>query len=234
MKLVKILQSQGYGSRRECEITIRRKFVKVNDVVENNPKAEVNHLEAKVAVDGEIIEYYDRLVIALNKPAGYECSHKPQANKSLFDLFTDKMLNRKVEPAGRLDADTTGLLLLSDDGKLLHQLSSPKKKILKLYRVTVKHKIVDEFIELLKTGVVLRDDPTPVIADVVEKIDDTTVDLGITSGKYHQVKRMVAAAHNRVEGLHRLQIGELTLESLNIPEGEFEFLDEETIQGLLK
>jgi len=136
------------------------------------------------------------------------------------------------EPAGRLDEDTTGLLIMSDDGKLIHQLMSPKKEVMKIYRVTLKYSVSDELINLLRNGVVLHDDPVAVKAVLCEKVTENVIDLGITEGKYHQVKRMIAAASNRVEGLHRIQIGALNLDSLSIAEGTFIYLTEDQI-GLL-
>lgn len=234
MKLVKIIQSQGYGSRKECEVLIKKGRISCNGAIEKNPKADIDPVNSKITVNRQRLTYRERVVIALNKPAGYECSHKPQAHKPIFDLLTQQLLNRKVEPAGRLDADTTGLIILSDDGKLLHQLSSPKKEVLKIYRVTLKHNITDEFIAALNEGVVLRDETTPSKAELLEKVSENEIDLGISSGKYHQVKRMVAAAGNRVEKLHREQIGSLILKDLTIPEGQFLFLTEEQISEFLK
>lgn len=234
MKLMNLLQSQGYGSRRECEIMIKRAKVMVGEEVVKNPKLDINPQEERVLVDRQKVTYRERVVIALNKPAGYECTHNSQAHREVFDLLTDLLNNRKTEPAGRLDADTTGLLILSDDGKLLHQLTSPKKEVQKIYRVTAKHAISDEMLDQLKNGVVLRDDSTPVTASLVEKVEENVLDLGITSGRYHQVKRMIAAVGNRVEKLHRSHIGSLSLEELDVPEGQFTFLSEDQVEKLLK
>lgn len=234
MKLVKIIQSQGYGSRKECEGLIKKGRISCDGAIEKNPKADIDPINSKITVNRQRLIYRERVVIALNKPSGYECSHKPQAHKAIFELLTSQLINRKVEPAGRLDADTTGLIILSDDGKLLHQLSSPKKEVIKIYRVTLKHEAGEEFLNALNEGVLLRDETVPSKAEFLEQVSDNEIDLGISSGKYHQVKRMVAAAGNRVEKLHREQIGSLILKDLEIPEGQFLFLTEEQVSGLLK
>ncbi len=232
MKLLKLLQSQGIGSRKEIELLIKKGRVAVNGTVEKSEKADLDEKSVQIAVNGEPLIYRERIVIALHKPVGYECSHKPQNHQSVFNLLPKELLNRGAEPAGRLDEDTTGLLLFSDDGKLIHQLMSPKKEVIKVYRVTLKYPVTDELTALLRSGVVLHDDPIPVKAILCEKISDLVIDLGITEGKYHQVKRMVAAASNRVEGLHRIQIGSLNLDSLSIEEGTFIYLTEDQIVQL--
>lgn len=232
MKLVKIIQSQGYGSRKECEALIKKGRISCNGEVEKSPKAEVDPLNSKITVNRQRLVYRERVVIAMNKPAGYECSHKPQAHRAIFELLTSQLINRKVEPAGRLDADTTGLIILSDDGQLLHQLSSPKKEVMKTYRVTLKHDAEESFLTALREGVLLRDETVPSKAELLEQISPKEINLGITSGKYHQVKRMVSAAGNRVEKLHREQIGSLVLSDLEIPEGQFLFLTEEQVAEL--
>ena len=116
-----------------------------------------------------------------------------------------------VQAVGRLDQDTTGLLLLTDDGKFIHRMSSPKHHMPKVYEVTTKHEITAQQVEKLLSGVVLDDCPKPVQAAACEKVSDTHLKLTLTEGKYHQVKRMLAAVGNRVEGLHRSAIGNLQL-----------------------
>jgi 16S rRNA pseudouridine516 synthase len=116
-----------------------------------------------------------------------------------------------VQAVGRLDQDTTGLLLLTDDGKFIHRMSSPKHHMPKVYEVTTKHEITAQQVEKLLSGVVLDDSPKPVQAAACEKVSDTHLKLTLTEGKYHQVKRMLAAVGNRVEGLHRSAIGNLQL-----------------------
>jgi 16S rRNA pseudouridine516 synthase len=154
----------------------------------------------------------------LHKPTGTECSQKPSTWPSIYTLLPSPLRLRPqkaavqgVQAVGRLDQDTTGLLLLTDDGKFIHRMSSPKHHMPKVYEVTTKHDITLQQVEKLLAGVVLDDSPKPVKAAACEKVTDTHLKLTLTEGKYHQVKRMLAAVGNRVEGLHRSAIGNLQL-----------------------
>ena len=137
-----------------------------------------------------------------------------------------------VQAIGRLDQDTTGLILLSDDGQFIHRMSSPKKHVPKLYEVRMKHDVSAEQVERLLAGVVLDDDPVPVRAAACVQVDPTLVHMTLTEGKYHQVKRMIAAVGNRVEGLHRSKIGGLQLPA-DLAPGRWRWLDENDL-SLLK
>jgi 16S rRNA pseudouridine516 synthase len=154
----------------------------------------------------------------LHKPTGTECSQKPSTWPSIYTLLPSPLRLRPqkaavqgVQAVGRLDQDTTGLLLLTDDGKFIHRMSSPRHHMPKVYEVTTKHEITAQQVEKLLSGVVLDDSPKPVQAAACEKVSDTHLKLTLTEGKYHQVKRMLAAVGNRVEGLHRSAIGNLQL-----------------------
>ena len=147
----------------------------------------------------------------MNKPAGYECSQKPIHHPSIMQLLPPPLRCRGVQPVGRLDADTTGLLIFTDDGALLHRLTHPKRHVPKRYRVTCKHAPSDKMLEDLVVGVKLKDEKETLAADDIVRVDEYTIDMTITSGKYHQVKRMVAAAGNRVEALQRIAFGALRL-----------------------
>jgi 16S rRNA pseudouridine516 synthase len=136
-----------------------------------------------------------------------------------------------VQAVGRLDQDTTGLLLLSDDGQFIHRMSSPKKHVPKVYEVTAKHDVVPDQIERLLAGVVLDDDPKPVRAAACVQTGERCLHLTLTEGKYHQVKRTLAAVGNRVEGLHRLQIGGLVLPA-DLAPGQWRWLDAQDLAKL--
>ena len=135
-----------------------------------------------------------------------------------------------VQALGRLDQDTTGLLVLSDDGKFIHRLTSPKHHVTKVYDITTKHAVDAQQIDKLLAGVVLDDSPKPVAAFAAEQTGEYSLRLTLTEGKYHQVKRMLAAVSNRVEGLHRSQMGALTLDSL--PSGEWRWLTPQEVVAL--
>ena len=166
-------------------------------------------------VDGREWPYRERAVVMLNKPSGYECSLKPRHHPSVMSLLPTPLRLRGLQPIGRLDEDTTGLLLLTDDGELNHRLTSPKWHANKVYHVSCKHELADDVTARLLAGVVLDDDPQAVRALAVEPLrgeSGPAMRLTIGEGRYHQVKRMVAAVGNRVEALHRLQMGTLELE----------------------
>ena len=211
MKLAHILFSQGFGSRRECAAIILRGEVSIAGQVIDEPEAEFDTDGLVFSVAGEDWPYFEKARIVLNKPAGYECSQKPRHHPGVMSLLPGPLRVRGVQPVGRLDEDTTGLLLLTDDGALIHRLIHPRRHVAKVYEVKAKHPIAPEAVERLLAGVVLDDDPTPVRAVACELSGPDSLRLTLTEGKYHQVKRMVAAVGNRVEALHRSGFGALSL-----------------------
>ncbi|MDT8998142.1 RNA pseudouridine synthase [Paucibacter sp. APW11] len=227
MRLSQILFSQGFGSRRLCAGLIYNGEVSVNGDVIDDPDAEFDTSGFSFEVSGKTWPFYDKALILLNKPSGYECSQKPKHHPSVMNLLPAPLRERNVQPVGRLDEDTTGLLLLTDDGTLIHKLTSPKHHVPKVYEARCKHPVTAEMVKALTDGVELhepelrRPDPSgkprpprpPELAraEAAEAFDSHGLRLTLTEGKYHQVKRMVAAAGNRVEALHRPQFGALRL-----------------------
>ena len=220
MQLHEILFSQGFGTRRVCAGLIQQGFVAVAGAPCTDRAMEFVADGLRFNVQGVDWQYHEKAYLMLHKPAGYECSQKPSTYPSIYTLLPAPIRQRGggaaagVQAVGRLDQDTTGLLLLSDDGKFIHRMSSPKHHVPKVYQVTAKHEVDDKQVQKLLSGVVLDDDPKPVRAAACVKTGDNTLSLTLTEGKYHQVKRMIAAVGNRVEdvgGLHRSQIGELLL-----------------------
>ena len=223
MHLERILHSQGFGSRKACRALIRAGDVSVAGEPCDNPFAEFAPEGLCFNVDGEDWTFQPQAYLLLNKPAGYECSRQPRHHPSVFALLPEALLTRGVQSVGRLDEDTRGLLLFSDDGQFIHRMSSPKKKVGKTYAVSTKHPVSPELVSQLLTGVVLHDDPAPVVAVACVVADTHLLHLTITEGRYHQVKRMVAAAGNRVEALSRIRIGDLALPG-DLPEGQWRWL----------
>ncbi|WP_280152516.1 16S rRNA pseudouridine(516) synthase [Piscinibacter sp. XHJ-5] len=216
MKLAQVLFSQGFGARRECEGLIVSGHVTLGGQVVDDPFMEVETQGLVFAVRGEQWPYHAKAVIVMNKPAGYECSQKPRHHESVYSLLPAPLRRRDVQTVGRLDEDTTGLLLFTDDGALIHRWTSPKRHLPKVYEVGCKHPVSDGQAGQLAAGVTLLDDPVPVRAAAVEVTGERPdglhgLRLVLTEGKYHQVKRMVAAVGNRVEALHRSAFGGLTL-----------------------
>lgn len=249
MQLQEILYSQGFGTRRVCAGLIQQGHVQVYS--EEEPVALVQCIDAamefvakglRFRVQGVDWEYFEKAYVLLNKPAGTECSQKPSTYPSIYTLLPPPLRLRPqksavqgVQAVGRLDQDTTGLLLLSDDGQFIHQMSSPKKHSPKVYEVTAKHPLDDSQVRRLLAGVVLDDDPKPVRAAACEIVDADGdalhLRLTLTEGKYHQVKRMLAAVGNRVEGLHRSRIGDLELPA-DLAPGQWRWLREDDLQKL--
>ena len=232
MRLDELLFSQGFGTRRLCVGLIERGLVTVQGSPCNDPGAEIDTEtpDLEYTVQGEPWRFHANAYVMLHKPAGYECSHKPGAWPSVYSLLPVPLRQRptagKVQGAqavGRLDQDTTGLLLLSDDGAFIHRMNSPKRHVPKIYEITAKHALDEKQRDRLLSGVVLDDDPKPVKAAACEIISPFHLRLTLTEGKYHQVKRMLAAVGNRVEGLHRSKIGALDLPADLLP-GQWRWL----------
>jgi len=211
MKLAQVLYSQGFGARRECEGSIVAGHVALDGTVCTDPWHEVDPEGLVFTVRGQPWPYHAKALVLLHKPAGVECSQKPKHHPSVMSLLPPPLRVRGVQPVGRLDEDTTGLLLLTDDGALIHRLTSPKKHVPKVYEITTGDPLTDAQIEQLRVGVVLRDDPQPVRAAACERSGERALRMTLLEGKYHQVKRMIAATGNIVVALHRSRYGELAL-----------------------
>ena len=224
MNIIKYLQAQGIGSRRQCQWLVQNALIQINGGTQSNGKAEVQpETVQSLTVDGEeaVVIPLPHFYILLNKPAGYEVSHKPRDYPSVFTLLPDQVRAADIQAVGRLDADTTGVLLITNDGQFNHRMTSPKHKVDKIYRATLKHAADPSLCAQLQAGVLLHDDNETVAAQAAELHDAYTLILTIREGKYHQVKRMVAAAGNRVEHLHRLQFGPWDTQDLQAGEWRF-------------
>lgn len=231
MQLERLLQKHGFGTRKGCRGLIRDERVAVNGQICDDPFAGIPTANLVFSVDGVDWPYAEFASLMLNKPAGYECSRKPQHHPSVLELLPRPLRERDVQPIGRLDEDTTGLLLITDDGQLNHQLSSAKRKVPKIYLATTKHPLDQAQIDQLLTGVLLNDEPEPIAAAGAEIVGDHLLRLTVTEGKYHQVKRMVAAVGNRVEALHREAVGQLSLPD-DLPPGEWRWLTPADLEKL--
>ena len=213
MRITQILFGQGFGSRRVCAGLVHLGEVQVAGRVVDDPDAEFEPQGLALRVQGLEWTCHVKALLMLHKPAGYECSQKPRHHPSVMSLLPAPLRTRGVQPVGRLDEDTTGLLLFTDDGALIHRLTSPKHHVAKVYEVGTKHPIADGQLAQLLAGVVLDDDPKPVRAAAAVRSADCALSLTLTEGKYHQVKRMLAAVGNRVETLHRSAFGPWPLPS---------------------
>ena len=236
MKLSQVLYSQGFGARRECAGLIASGFVSIGGVVCDDPFEEFDPHALQFSVCGDSWPFREKALIVLNKPAGHECSQKPKHHPSVYSLLPAPLRRRDVQAVGRLDEDTTGVLLLTDDGGLIHRWTSPKLHVPKVYEIGCKHPVTADQVQQLLNGVTLVDDPTPVRAAAAEatgafdgpQAPDLSelhgLRMTLTEGKYHQVKRMVAAVGNRVEALHRSRYGALVLPN-DLAPGQWRWLD---------
>lgn len=231
MNLESILFTQGFGSRRQCRALIAEGHVEIDGVVSDDPNAEIPTDALTFCVDGTPWPYRERAYLLLNKPAGYECSREPQHHLSVFSLLPAPFAARGVQCVGRLDQDTTGLLLLSDDGQFVHALTAPRRKVPKTYVATTRHPLDDTQLTALRDGVLLHGEAQPVVAVDARARSTNVLELTVLEGKYHQVKRMVAAAGNRVETLHRERIGGLAL-PVTLAEGKWQWLDAADLAAL--
>ncbi len=231
MQLERILQKHGFGTRKGCRSLIRHGRVAIGGVVCDDPFAEIETEGLVFTVDGADWPYAEFACLMLHKPAGYECSRKPQHHPSVLTLLPLQLRERDVQPVGRLDEDTTGLLLITDDGQLNHVLSSARRKVPKVYLATTRHPLEQAQVDQLLAGVQLNDEPEPVAAAACEIAEERSLRLTLTSGKYHQVKRMVAAAGNRVDALHREAVGDLVLPG-DLKPGEWRWLSADDLNKL--
>jgi len=238
MQLQEILYSQGFGTRRVCAGLVQQGLVTVEDRPVTDAGAEFAAHGLHFAVQGTPWTFHEKAYLMLNKPAGTECSQKPSTYPSIYTLLPSPLRLRPnkgsvqgVQAIGRLDQDTTGLLLLTDDGQFIHRMGSPRHHVPKIYEVTTRHPVDRKQVDRLLAGVVLDDDPKPVRAAACEATGELALRLTLTEGKYHQVKRMLAAVGNRVEGLHRSQIGELTIAS-DLAPGQWRWLSEAQVEAL--
>lgn len=228
MFLEKMLQSQGFGSRKHCQQLIKNGAVSIEGEKIDQPKHKLDLNNLSFSVYDQHFEYREKVYIALNKPQGYECSHQATHHFSVFDFFNDVLMNRGLQCVGRLDQDTSGLLLFTDDGQFLQALTHPKKHVAKVYRMQTVDPVTEQQILQLQQGVELHNESGIFAATNVVQLAENELQMTIHQGVYHQVKRMLAAVGNKVERLQRQQIGALTLPELE--QGKWIYLNAEQVE----
>lgn len=229
MRLDKFLAHANYGTRREVKKIIRSGWVSVNDQIVKNDDFKIDESKDIICVDNEQVIYQQFYYIMLNKPNGYVSATIDDRYPTVIDLiYEDYALD--LFPVGRLDLDTEGLLLLTNDGSLSHELLSPKKHVDKEYYVELEKDFNDQDIKTLEAGVAINDQEVCKEAKV-KRIDNNKMMLIIQEGKYHQVKRMMHAIENEVTYLKRVRMGSLKLDE-TLPLGEYRALNEEEIKML--
>ncbi len=227
LSLDRILQSQGFGARKWCRSLIADGEVSIDGKVVTDYKTVFDTDGLAFSLFDQTWPYREHLYIAINKPSDYECSRKPSHHPGILTLLPEQFTWRDVQPVGRLDHDTTGLLLLSDDGAFIHAQSSPKRHVPKLYVATTHAPVTDTLVNCLLAGVQLHDEPAPLSALSCRQIAENQLEIVLEQGKYHQVKRMLAAAGNHCSALCRTAVGGLTLDALELQEGEWCYLEQD-------
>jgi 16S rRNA pseudouridine516 synthase len=225
MRLVKLLANLGYGSRKEMQQAIRHGWVTDRDG--NRLKADAKTDHEDILFDDEPLDPAQGVVILMNKPLGYVCSTKDQG-RLVYDLLPDRFRMRKpvLSTIGRLDKETSGALLFTDDGTFLHQVISPKSNVPKVYEVTLDRPMNGSEAALFASGeMMLENEQKPLKPAELDVLDETHARLTLHEGRYHQVRRMFAATGNHVTDLARSRIGALTLEGVD--EGQWKILSED-------
>ncbi len=225
LTLDRILQSQGFGTRKWCRELIDDGEVSIGGNIITDYRAGIETAGLEFTLFDEVWTYREHVYIALNKPANFECSRKPSHHPGVLSILPEQFTWREVQPVGRLDHDTTGLLLMSDDGPFIHAQSSPKRHIPKIYIATTHEPVTPELVAQLLGGVQLHDEPAPLAAVTCRMLEAHQIEIVLEQGKYHQVKRMLTAAGNHCTALRRAAIGGLTLDALELDEGEWCYLE---------
>ncbi|WP_296112468.1 pseudouridine synthase [uncultured Anaerococcus sp.] len=227
MRVDKMIGNTGLDTRKNIKRNAKKGALVINGEVVKDSSVKVDPYVDEVFYMGHFVEYIDNLYLILNKPAGVLSSTKDR-NKTVIDLLDDFYLTYDLSIAGRLDKDTTGLILLSTDGKFIHKVTSPNSNITKTYEVKTRDKIEESLIEEFKNGVYIKeDDYTARPAELIIK-DDRKAIVKVTEGKYHLVKRLFSNLGNEVVSLKRVAIGDLILDPY-LDEGDYRELTEKEL-----
>ena len=210
MRVDKFLVEWGIGSRTEVKKILGNGQVKVNGVITKSSKEQIDEIKDKITCKNEELEYKEFRYYVMHKPSGYITAIDDYREKTVMEVLPEWVIRKDLFPVGRLDKDTEGLLLFTNNGRLSHELLSPKKHVDKIYEVHLRESISDENIKKLESGVIILDNYFTKEAKV-NKVEDKIIELTITEGKYHQVKEMLKAVGNEVFYLKRLSFGKLEL-----------------------
>lgn len=234
-RLDKMIASQGRFSRREVQELIKNGAVKVNGITVRDRGAKSDDEKDIICVNGEQLDFQRFVYIMLNKPKGVVSATNDKNEKTVIDLVPKEFKGRNLFPAGRLDITTTGFVLVTDDGDFAHRILSPKNHIEKTYEARLAESVTEGQLEAVRNGIGLKDGTKclPAKVTVLADGEKPLVEIKICEGKYHQIKRMFAAAGNGVIELKRTQMGRLTLDP-SLKEGECRLLDAHEVQKIEK
>ena len=235
MRLDKLLSNMGYGTRKEVKQLMKKGAVRVNEVAVKDAALHVDPVKDEVTILGEKVVYKEFMYLMMNKPQGVLSATEDKRDQTVIDLLDAEYSIFELFPVGRLDKDTEGFLLLTNDGKLAHNLLSPKKGVPKTYYAHIEGIVTEEDTKRFSEGVILDDgyETKPGQLRILKSADISEIELTITEGKFHQVKRMFEAVGKQVVYLKRLSMGPLSLdESLEL--GAYRELTEEELQQLMQ
>lgn len=230
MRLVRLIANLGYGSRKEVALMFREG--RITDASGDVLYADDKREHAEIRVDGEVLDPPSGFCLLLNKPTGVTCSTK-DVGRIVYDLLPQRFRSRNpaLSTVGRLDRDTSGMLLMTDDGALLHRIIAPKSRISKVYEATLAQDLRGDEIALFASGdLLLESEKTPLLPAELDVLEPRRARLTLHEGRYHQVRRMFAATANHVVDLQRLTVGGLGLDGM--PEGDWRILDQVDIQTI--
>lgn len=231
-RLDRFISNQLNIPRSEAKVAIRRGKTSVAGVTVRDPSLIIDVHTARVEFCGEAVSYKKNIYIIMNKPAGVLSASSDKNRETVVDLVPENLKRADLFPVGRLDKDTTGLLLITDDGEFAHNCISPKRGIPKVYEAELDGEITAEMPDEFLKGVTLADG-TPCKSAKLERIGENTARITITEGKYHQIKRMFGVFDLGVNKLHRISVGDLVL-PVTLKEGECEEISLEELKNLLK
>lgn len=228
MRIDKLLSNMGYGTRKEVHQLLKKGAIRMNDDIVKKSGTHVDVNEDKVTILGETVDYRKYIYLMLNKPQGVISATEDSQDQTVIDLLSSDYEHYEAFPVGRLDKDTEGFLLLTNDGKLAHNLLSPKKEVPKTYYAHISGVVTEKDIEAFEQGVTLDDgyETKPGQLRILKSGEVSEIELTITEGKYHQVKRMFGAVEKKVIYLKRLSMGPLTLDE-SLPLGSYRELTED-------
>lgn len=220
-RLDKLIASQGKLSRSDVKKMVKSGRVTVDGAVVKSADVKVDADKSVISVDGKALNYKKNIYIMLNKPQGVISASNDKTQKTVVDLVPPELYRDGLFPAGRLDGDTVGFVLITDDGDFAHRILSPKNHIMKTYHATLRSPLTEDDISAFKNGIELSDGTLCLEAEVrmLEKTDEPIAEVKICEGKYHQVKRMFAALGNKVLYLKRVRMGGLDLDE-SLEEGQ--------------
>ena len=228
-RLDKVISEQTEYSRKEIKRLVSKKLITLNGNIVLKSDIKVDILKDEIKIDGKVLEYQKHVYLILNKPKGYISATEDKLQKTVLDLIDSKYLCREMFPAGRLDKDTTGMMIITDDGEFAHNILSPRKHIKKIYEVTIDIPVTEDMRLGFENGIELNDGKCKTAN--LEKIGEYKAKVTLVEGRYHQIKRMFGCFGAKVVELHRICMGSLYLPN-DLEEGESRELTEEELKLL--